>query len=66
MIDPPTRRPGPVGVHLICEACAAEAIVALPASRDPFGVVACPSCRATYLVSLGAPEHEVAPPALAG
>ncbi|HTX70368.1 MAG TPA: hypothetical protein VMH50_14665 [Thermoleophilia bacterium] len=54
-LQPPVHRRSPhppVGVRLLCEACAEESLVALPVFRSRYQVVDCPCCRSTYLVQL--------------
>lgn len=42
-------------VRLDCEVCAESSIIDIPAQRAPYGIVDCPRCGSTYLVSLDAP-----------
>jgi uncharacterized Zn finger protein len=38
------------GIHLICEVCAEETLIAVPAQRTRYGLVECPQCGSAYLV----------------
>ena len=40
-------------IHLDCEVCAKQTDVPVPRQRAPYGIVDCPGCGATYMVSLG-------------
>ena len=41
-------------VRLDCEVCAETSVVEVPPQRAPYGIVDCPRCGGTYLVSLDA------------
>ena len=41
-----------VGIHLDCEVCAEESLVAIPPQRARYGAIDCPECGSTYLVRL--------------
>jgi hypothetical protein len=41
-------------VHLDCEVCSRTSVVEIPAQRAPYGIVDCPLCGDTYIVSLDA------------
>ena len=51
-------------VHLDCEVCTESSVMLIPRQRAPYGIVGCPCCGVTYLVSLDAweDEHRPAPP----
>jgi len=55
------------GVHLDCEVCKEKSVAVIPPQHAPFGIVDCPRCGATYLVSLEpreeAGQHPDAPTA---
>ena len=46
-----------VTIHLDCEVCAEKSALLIPRQRAPYGIVDCPSCGATYLVSLDARDE---------
>jgi Zn-finger nucleic acid-binding protein len=43
--------------HLDCEVCAESSVLLIPRQRAPYGIVDCPRCGATYLVSLDSGEE---------
>lgn len=50
--------------HLDCEVCAENSVIMLDSpQRAPYGIVDCPRCGATYLVSLDSREEESRPQA---
>ena len=51
------------GIHLICEVCAEESLVAVPAQRTRYGLLDCPRCGSAYLVLVDAGEAEGSPAA---
>ena len=40
------------GIHLICEVCKEESLVAVPAHRTRYGLLDCPRCGCAYLLLL--------------
>jgi hypothetical protein len=44
-------------VHLDCEVCTENSVVLIPRQRAPYGIVDCPRCGVTYLVSLDSQEE---------
>ena len=44
-------------VNLDCEACTEKSLMLIPRQRAPYGIVDCPRCGATYLVSLDSREE---------
>jgi len=51
-----------VRFNLICEVCAEESLIAVPAQRTRYGLLDCPRCGSAYLVLVDADEAE-GPPA---
>jgi uncharacterized Zn finger protein len=49
-----TRPQTATQVHLDCEVCSRTSVVEVPAQRAPLGIVDCPLCGDTYIVSLDA------------
>lgn len=44
-------------VHLECEVCTESSVMLIPRQRAPYGIVDCPCCGVTYLVSLDSHEE---------
>ena len=38
------------GIHLVCEVCAEECLIAVPVQRTRYGLLDCPRCGSAYLV----------------
>jgi hypothetical protein len=45
-------------VYLDCEVCAEKSLMLIPRQRALYGIVDCPRCGVTYLVSLESREEE--------
>jgi hypothetical protein len=50
-------------VHLDCEVCTESSVMLIPRQRAPYGIVDCPRCGVTYLVSLDSWEEGSRPAA---
>jgi hypothetical protein len=48
-------------VCLDCEVCVEESLLLIPRQRAPYGIVDCPRCGVTYLVSLDSREEASRP-----
>jgi hypothetical protein len=51
------------GIHLICEVCAEESLIAVPAQRTRYGLLDCPRCGSAYVVLVDSGEAEGSPAA---
>jgi uncharacterized Zn finger protein len=51
-----------VAIHLDCEVCSKTTELVVPRQRAPFGLIDCPGCGATYMVSLDWPNETALPP----
>jgi len=54
------------GIHLICEVCAEECLIAVPRQRTRYGLLDCPRCGSAYvvLVDPGMVGYDVGAPSL--
>jgi uncharacterized Zn finger protein len=53
-MEPRAQEKIAIQIHLDCEVCAETSVVEVAPRRAPCGIVACPRCGSTYLVSLDA------------
>lgn len=50
-------------VHLDCEVCTEKSVMSIPPQRAPYGIIDCPRCGTTYLVSLDSEDEARQPQA---